>query len=119
VIPKAFNEKELVYVAEYRDQGRVPVLSWIHPKTLAALCRCSQPLPGRLGRTRSSHDEALIRAIFSTNPRSQRTNSFTEHYIIDARTLQNAMANQVRGAGFERAEFYGVIFSLFILHFFH
>jgi hypothetical protein len=107
VIPKAFEDEELIRVAEYRDEGRVPVLSWIHPTTLAAICRCSQPLPGRLGRTRSPPDEKLITDIFATNPRSRGATSFPEHYIIDARSFQSAAANQVRGAGFERAEFYG------------
>jgi len=109
VIPKAFEDEELIRVAEYRDEGRVPVLSWIHPTTLAAICRCSQPLPGRLGRTRSPPDEKLITDIFATNPRSRGATSFPEHYIIDARSFQSAAANQVRGAGFERAEFYGVL----------
>lgn len=108
VIPKTFNEDDLIRVAEYRDAARVPVLSWIHPTNLAALCRCSQPRPGRLGRTRSSQDEALVTAIFATNPNSFHAKSFSEHYIIDARSFQSAAANQVRGAGFERAEFYGV-----------
>jgi hypothetical protein len=88
--------------AEFRDGGRLPALSWIDPVTLASITRCSQPLPGRLGNTRSREDEHLIHQIFKSNPDHPQTGG----YILDARPYQNAMANRALGAGFERTELY-------------
>lgn len=103
-IPPGYDERLLLKVKDFRDGGRIPSLSWIHPKTYASICRSSQPLPGRLGNKRCLEDELLIASIFASNPNSPKFGG----YIFDARPYSNAMANRALGAGFENTEFYRV-----------
>lgn len=42
-VPAKVYDNELVQVAAYRSKGRLPALSWIHPRTMATITRCSQP----------------------------------------------------------------------------
>lgn len=77
-VPAAATEEEIRQVAVFRSRGRVPVLSWIHPKSQAALCRCSQPLVG-VGGKRSRDDEHYIQLIMDANAQSHKL------FIMDAR----------------------------------
>jgi myotubularin-related protein 1/2 len=45
-VPKTASDELLKQVATFRSRGRLPVLSWIHPISLATITRCSQPLVG-------------------------------------------------------------------------
>lgn len=103
-IPPGYDETLIYKVKEFRDGGRFPSLSWIHPKTLGSISRCSQPLPGRLGNKRCIEDELLLATIFNSNPNAPKFGG----YILDARPYSNAMANRALGAGFENTEFYRV-----------
>lgn len=38
-VPKAVSEEEIRECAKFRSKGRLPVLSWLHPDSLAAICR--------------------------------------------------------------------------------
>uniref|UniRef100_A0A6B2L126 Myotubularin phosphatase domain-containing protein n=1 Tax=Arcella intermedia TaxID=1963864 RepID=A0A6B2L126_9EUKA len=102
VLPSKFDMNLLNEAANYRDEGRFPALSWIHPKNYATITRCSQPLPGRLGNKRCETDEALIKAIFQANP----SVNLSENKILDARPFSNAIANRAKGAGYENSELY-------------
>lgn len=103
-IPPGYDESLIYKVKDFRDGGRFPSLSWINPKTVATISRCSQPLPGRLGNKRCIEDELLLATIFGSNPNSPKFGG----YILDARPYSNAMANRALGAGFENTEFYRV-----------
>jgi hypothetical protein len=45
-VPSNISDEELRLVAGFRSRSRLPVIAWKHPRTKAALCRCSQPLAG-------------------------------------------------------------------------
>ena len=45
-IPTHAHEDLVRASAAFRARGRVPVLSWLHPKHQASITRCSQPLVG-------------------------------------------------------------------------
>ena len=49
--------------------------------------------------TRDADNEALLGAIFSCNPNPSATG-----HVVDARHQMNALANKVRGGGYETAE---------------
>jgi hypothetical protein len=85
VLPKNADKKTLFSSSHFRSQGRIPVLSWIHPLNQASLTRSSQPCPG-ISRSRSKEDELLIELL---------RNGEKKLYIIDCRPKTNAMANTV------------------------
>ncbi|KAG9337532.1 hypothetical protein JZ751_028549, partial [Albula glossodonta] len=74
---------------EFRAQGRIPVLSWIHPESQATVTRCSQPLVGVNGK-RCKDDEKYLQAIMDANAQSHKL------FIFDARPSVNAAANKAR-----------------------
>lgn len=45
-VPKSTTDDALKQACTFRSRNRLPVLSWIHPKSLATITRCSQPLVG-------------------------------------------------------------------------
>jgi hypothetical protein len=49
----------------WRSRGRLPVLTWKHPETNAAIFRCSQPRVGFAG-ARCLEDERLLAALAAT-----------------------------------------------------
>lgn len=54
------SDDQLKAVFAFRSKGRIPALSWVHPKNNTSITRCSQPLAG-ITRTRCTEDESLIR----------------------------------------------------------
>ena len=98
-VPVSATEEMLRSVAQFRSKGRIPVLSWIHPYTQAAIVRCSQPMVGVAGK-RNKSDEEYIQYIMEANPQSHKL------YIMDARPNANAIANKARGGGYESEEWY-------------
>jgi hypothetical protein len=96
VLPSEFDDADWRKAIEFRDASRAPAVSWIGSHGRAIL-RCAQPLPGRLGLGRSPQDERLLTLASQGSALA----------IVDARSRQNAWANQVKGAGFERQENYG------------
>eukprot|EP01136_Pigoraptor_vietnamica_P020730 Opistho-1_new@70005 len=99
-VPQSVTDGTLVETAHFRKKGRIPALSWLHPKTGASLTRCSQPKVGMLGK-RCEGDEALLSAVSHAN--AARPDTLC---IMDARPYKNAMANQAMGAGTENLSFY-------------
>ena len=76
-LPSMTSQEELQEVARFRSKARIPVLSWIHPESLATITRCSQPLVGL--NKRSREDERHVQNIMDANAQSHRI------YIYDAR----------------------------------
>jgi len=77
----------------------LPVLTWKHPETNAAIFRCSQPRVGFAG-ARCPEDERLLLAIGAANAQNQSL------FIFDARPRLNAVGNQLAGKGFESMDYY-------------
>lgn len=106
-IPATMSTEEIGDVAKFRSKGRIPVLSWIHPDSLATITRCSQPLVGMASR-RCREDEKLVQTIMDANAQSHRI------YIYDARPKVNAEANKLKGGGYESEEIYQNVEFVFL-----
>ncbi|XP_063286616.1 myotubularin-related protein 2 [Pelobates fuscus] len=99
VVPVNISDEELRRVSAFRARDRVPVLSWIHPESQAAIIRCSQPMVGVNGK-RSKEDEKYLQSIMDANAHSHKI------FIFDARPSVNAVANKAKGGGFESEDAY-------------
>ena len=88
-VPASVPDGEVKEVSKFRSKNRLPVLSWMHPDSLATLCRCAQPLVS-MANNRSGADEKYIQTIMDANAQSHRI------FIMDARPKVNAMANIVK-----------------------
>uniref|UniRef100_A0A8C1UIP6 Phosphatidylinositol-3,5-bisphosphate 3-phosphatase MTMR2 n=1 Tax=Cyprinus carpio TaxID=7962 RepID=A0A8C1UIP6_CYPCA len=99
VVPVTITDEELRRVSSFRAKGRIPVLSWIHPESQAAVVRASQTMVGQNGR-RCKEDEKLLQAIMDANAQSHKL------FIFDARPSVNAAANKMKGGGFESEDAY-------------
>ncbi|KAL3067635.1 hypothetical protein OYC64_017375 [Pagothenia borchgrevinki] len=97
-VPKSATPPIIVGSARFRSRGRFPALSYFHQDTLAAVCRCSQPLSGFSGRCQE--DEAMLQALMKANPGSDYI------YVVDTRPKLNAMANRAAGKGYENEDHY-------------
>ncbi|XP_052280564.1 myotubularin-related protein 2-like [Dreissena polymorpha] len=106
-VPKQANDDFLRQVATFRSRGRIPVLSWIHPKSQATITRASQPLVGVTGK-RNADDEKYVHMITDANAHSNKL------YIMDARPSMNAVANKAKGGGFESEDAYNGAEVLFL-----
>ncbi|CAM9693598.1 unnamed protein product [Choristocarpus tenellus] len=66
VVPKAVEEKIIKRASKWRSRCRIPVLTWLHPTTGAALCRSSQPMTGIGINNACPEDEQLLTEIRKT-----------------------------------------------------
>uniref|UniRef100_G3PVV8 Myotubularin phosphatase domain-containing protein n=1 Tax=Gasterosteus aculeatus aculeatus TaxID=481459 RepID=G3PVV8_GASAC len=105
-VPKSATTALIVGSSRFRSRGRFPVLSYFHQDTLAAVCRCSQPLSGFSGR--SQDDEMMLQVMMKSNPGSDYI------YVVDTRPKLNAMANRAAGKGYENEDHYTNIKLQFI-----
>ncbi|XP_020788650.1 myotubularin-related protein 7b isoform X1 [Boleophthalmus pectinirostris] len=105
-VPKSATPAVIVGSSRFRSRGRFPVLSYFHQDTLAAICRCSQPLSGFSGRC--TEDEMMLQTIMKSNPGSEYI------YVVDTRPKLNAMANKAAGKGYENEDHYTNIKLQFI-----
>lgn len=99
VVPVTVTDDELRRVSSFRARGRIPVLSWLHPQSQAAVVRSGQPMSGVSGR-RCRDDEKLLQAVMDANAQSHKL------FIFDARPSSNAAANKMKGGGFESEDAY-------------
>ena len=106
-VPSAASDNDLREVAKFRSRGRLPVLSWMHPDSLATICRCAQPLVS-MTNNRSEADEKYIQSIMDANAQGPKI------YIMDARPKVNAMANIVSGGGYENENCYENVDLVFL-----
>lgn len=95
--PYGLNEKQIAAVALHRSKKRLPVVTWIHPTNGAAFLRCSQPKQG-LRSSKSQIEQGYFNLICS--------NDNPVIWIMDARPQINAMANRLKGAGYEDLQHY-------------
>lgn len=120
LVPTCVTDEMLLASAKFRTKGRIPVCSWRHPQTGAALCRSSQPMVGIVGNT-CNNDQFLILSIqvasldshpdVSLPDPTESIANITQHgppplIIFDPRPRVNAMANTMAGAGFESSNTY-------------
>lgn len=106
-VPKSVSDDLLKATCSFRSRNRLPVLSWIHPNSLATITRCSQPLVGVSGK-RSAEDEHYINCIMEANAQSHKLS------IMDARPSANAIANKAKGGGYESEDAYQNVELLFL-----
>ncbi|XP_066515700.1 myotubularin-related protein 2 isoform X2 [Hoplias malabaricus] len=99
VVPVTITDDELRRISAFRAKGRIPVLSWLHPESQAAVVRCSQPMSGVAGK-RCKDDEKLLQAVMDANAQSHKL------FIFDARPSVNAAANKMKGGGCESEDAY-------------
>jgi hypothetical protein len=107
VVPVGVADDLLAEVSKFRSKGRVPILSWIHPRSRArnpeaesgerrtaraAIVRCSQPSVG-LCCHKSEADWIYLRCVSDANAIDRAM------LIADARPAMNASANRCRGGG--------------------
>eukprot|EP00095_Tigriopus_kingsejongensis_P005833 maker-scaffold425_size175135-snap-gene-0.54 protein:Tk05833 transcript:maker-scaffold425_size175135-snap-gene-0.54-mRNA-1 annotation:"myotubularin-related protein 2" len=97
--PASVPDDKVMEVAKFRARGRFPVLSWMHPESLATICRCAQPLVG-IASNKSPEDQEYVQAIMDANAQSHKI------FIMDARPKINSMVNRVNGGGSENEDFY-------------
>lgn len=100
-VPTEATKATVMGSAKFRSRGRLPVLSYYHKDTKAAICRCSQPLSGFSARC--PEDERMLEAIQRANPNSPFM------YVVDTRPKLNAMANRAAGKGYENEDNYSNI----------
>ncbi|XP_070712500.1 myotubularin-related protein 7b [Pempheris klunzingeri] len=105
-VPKSATPATILGSSRFRSRGRFPALSYFHQDTLAAICRCSQPLSGFSGRCQE--DEVMLQALMKSNPGSDYI------YVVDTRPKLNAMANRAAGKGYENEDHYTNIKLQFI-----
>eukprot|EP01114_Cavostelium_apophysatum_P019030 TRINITY_DN6005_c0_g1_i1.p1 TRINITY_DN6005_c0_g1~~TRINITY_DN6005_c0_g1_i1.p1 ORF type:complete len:927 (+),score=204.47 TRINITY_DN6005_c0_g1_i1:135-2915(+) len=106
VVPSLVTDAELAAVFQFRSKGRIPALVWMNKKTGVPLVRCSQPSVGLTGK-RCAEDELLFDSIRLASARDNV-------YIVDARPQLNAVANQLKGLGYEKEKDYASTKLLFV-----
>jgi len=87
-----FDDADVQLVSRFRSKCRIPVLSWMHPASGAAILRCSQPLLGITG-SRNADDERLMEVAATMNVDSQ------DVLIFDARSKVTTLKDRARKGG--------------------
>lgn len=125
IIPKCMTDEQIKKIASFRGSKRFPAVVWRSKSNGAVLARSSQPNVGLLA-WRLNEDELLIRAIADSSYANNNNTSKPTHYgitkipeqadltedkssmllIIDARFRSVALANRVKGGGYEYSEYY-------------
>ncbi|KAG6763457.1 hypothetical protein POTOM_030874 [Populus tomentosa] len=98
------SDEEVIQASNFRSKGRLPVVSWCHPKTGAVLARSSQPLVGLMMNMRSNTDEKLVAELCPQL--GDENKGRRKLYIADARPRKNALANVAMGGGSESSSHY-------------
>ncbi|CAI5746704.1 unnamed protein product [Peronospora destructor] len=96
IVPADISDVRLKAAAAFRSHQRLPVISWMHPKTGATIVRSSQPLVG-FKSTRSGEDELLVYLLCC----SCNKKAFGRYVIMDARSQLAAVGNKALGKGTE------------------
>jgi hypothetical protein len=99
IVPGSFTNEELLEVGQFRSRGRIPVVTWQHPKSKAVIARCAQPLVG-LNSKRCSADEKLLQVIANCGGAKRSL------YILDARSQLASAGNRALGKGTEMMAHY-------------
>lgn len=109
IVPKSITDEQLNKVACFRSSKRFPAVVWRSKKNGAVLARSSQPNVGLLA-WRLNEDELLLKAIAdscSSSPENSKDPTKSSMLlIIDARFRSVALANRVKGGGYEYSDYY-------------
>lgn len=103
IVPKCITDEQLRKIACFRSSKRFPTVTWRSRKNGAVLARSSQPNVGLLA-WRLNEDELLLKAIAESCDPKPKDQSLL--LIIDARFRSVALANRVKGGGYEYTEYY-------------
>ena len=95
IVPNSMTNDEIKKCAEFRTKNRLPTLTYRHYKNGACIWRSSQTKTGLKNYSNKS-DIKLLNFIANNK----------KLYIYDARPYLNAMANKLKGAGFENINNY-------------
>ena len=98
IAPGEITDSDYKSSAEFRTKSRLPTLAYFHPFTKGTIWRSAQTKSGLTGN-RNRFDEDLLMDISKISD-SKKT------YIYDCRPYLSAMANKIKGAGFENVENY-------------
>jgi hypothetical protein len=113
LVPKKISDDDLREASNFRTKGRIPVLCYYKKDNNVSLWRSSQTRSG-LTYQRNEKDEKLVQGIIdlmykkNSNLSSQNKNAMLNKKLIiyDARPYLNALANRLKGAGFENTDYY-------------
>eukprot|EP00041_Stephanoeca_diplocostata_P022299 m.530222 g.530222 ORF g.530222 m.530222 type:complete len:925 (+) comp22026_c1_seq6:340-3114(+) len=100
-VPAGISDEHLQRAAQYRSQGRLPVLAYYALAHGTALLRSAQPLPGPMNWRNQDDEELVAAACQAAHDESQ------PFHIFDARPKINAIANRAGGKGYETPGNYG------------
>jgi hypothetical protein len=95
-IHKNISDKDVEKLAKFRSKKRFPALIWFSKANNSSMWRSSQAKTGVIDK-RSCHDELFFEHL------SKETEKF---HIYDARPYINALANKMKGFGFENTHNY-------------
>jgi hypothetical protein len=95
-VPKDIKDSELVEMSSFRTRGRLPVAVWRSHTNGSVIIRCSQPRVG-VSDARNRMDERFFHWL---------SKSHHKVHLFDARPKISAMANRLRGGGFEKHRIY-------------
>jgi len=93
--PRNFNRDWLKHVCDFRTKKRLPVLCWYSKENKTSMMRSSQTKGGFFSG--SEHDQKYLLECREMNE---------DLDIFDARPYYNALANRLKGAGFENVNNY-------------
>ena len=94
----SITDNNLKESAQFRTKQRLPALSYYYYNSRGTIWRSSQPKTGLSGN-RNIFDEELINKIIEIG-------NSKKLYIYDCRPYLAAMANKIKGAGYENVEMY-------------
>eukprot|EP01102_Stenamoeba_stenopodia_P002829 TRINITY_DN1269_c0_g2_i1.p1 TRINITY_DN1269_c0_g2~~TRINITY_DN1269_c0_g2_i1.p1 ORF type:complete len:741 (+),score=156.13 TRINITY_DN1269_c0_g2_i1:149-2371(+) len=97
VVPEGITDEQLKSVAAFRSRGRIPAVVWRHPVHGSTISRCSQPSVGLKGNS-CTEDIQLLSQLRNTNQQAL--------YVLDSRPKTNALANSLKGGGYEKGSHY-------------
>ncbi|KAH3763759.1 myotubularin-related protein 1/2 [Pelomyxa schiedti] len=96
-VPSAIDDTQLEKVMHFRSKGRIPAVVFRFQLNGTVMLRCSQPAVGMLGK-RCEEDELLFATL--ANPLCSPAPTHRV-LIFDARPKINALANKLKGMGYE------------------
>ncbi|GMH63205.1 hypothetical protein TL16_g03653 [Triparma laevis f. inornata] len=62
IVPRHITDDELIQVAAFRSEGRLPIMSWGNGSDSGSIWRCSQPKVGLQGN-QNAYDEKILKII--------------------------------------------------------
>ena len=95
IIPYNISDKQIRKCAEFRTKNRIPTLTYRYSKNNSCIWRSSQTKGGFL-LSSNEGDVELLTQIANKK----------KLYVYDARPYLNAMANKIKGAGYEHINNY-------------